>query len=94
MYQCTCCTVRIESSNGTGLTLYNTVGTVTIQYCVFKYNGVLLDKSSIGGGGLQIEFTYCILGDISCKVSDLHYTSNAQYNIISDKKLFKKSIVM
>ena len=77
-------TVTIESSNGTGLTLYNTVGTVTIQYCVFKYNGVLLDKSSAGGGGLQIEFTYCTPDvDSNCKESDPYYSSNAQYNIIS-----------
>ena len=77
-------TVTIESSNGTGLTLYNTVGTVTIQYCVFKYNGVLLDKSSAGGGGLQIELTYCTPDvDSNCKESDPYYSSNAQYNIIS-----------
>ena len=78
-------TVTIESSNGTGLTLYNTVGTVTIQYCVFKHNGVLLDKSNAGGGGLQIEFTYCTPNvDSSCKESDPYYSSNyAQYNIIS-----------
>ena len=59
--------VTIESSNGTGLTLYNTVGTVTIQYCTFNHNnGVSLDKSSVGGGGLQIQFTYCTPGDSSC----------------------------
>ena len=77
-------TVTIESSNGTGLTLYNTVGTVTIQYCVFKYNGVLLDKSS--AGGLQIEFTYCtpeVAIHRNCKESDPYYSSNAQYNITS-----------
>ena len=74
-------TVTIESSNGIGLTLYNTVGTVTIEYCVFKYNGVLLDKSSAGGGGLKIEFTPDV--DSSCKESDPYYSSNAQYNIIS-----------
>ena len=83
-------TVTIESSNGTGLTLYNTVGTVTIQHCMFKYNGVLLDKSSIGGGGLQIKFTYCtpwpdvlIYSKLNCKESDPYYSSNAQYNITS-----------
>ena len=76
--------VTIESSNGTGLALYNTVGTVTIQYCVFKYNGVLLDKSS--AGGLQIEFTYCtpeVAIHRNCKESDPYYSSNAQYNITS-----------
>ena len=90
-------TVTIESSNGTGLTLYNTVGTVTIQYCVFKYNGVLLDKSSAGGGGLQIEFTYCTPGDSNCKESDPYYTSNTQYSIISsvftgNTAMYKQSV--
>ena len=48
--------VVIESSNGTGLTIYNTVGNVTISGCVFKENGVGI---SYGGGGLQIEWSYC-----------------------------------
>ena len=74
--------VTIESSNGTGLTLYNTVGTVTIQYCTFNNNGVLLDKSSVGGGGLQIQFTYCTPGDSSCNKISPYYRSNARYNII------------
>ena len=48
--------VVIESSNGTGLTMYNTVGNVTISGCVFKENGVGI---LYGGGGLQIERSYC-----------------------------------
>ena len=48
--------VVIGSSNGTGLTMYNTVGNVTISGCVFKENGVGI---SYGGGGLQIEWSYC-----------------------------------
>ena len=48
--------VVIKSSNGTGLTIYNTVGNVTISGCVFKENGVGI---SYGGGGLQIEWSYC-----------------------------------
>ena len=74
--------VTIESSNGTGLTLYNTVGTVTMQYCTFNNNGVSLDKSSVGGGGLQIQFTYCTPGDSSCNKISPYYSSNARYNII------------
>ena len=77
--------VAIESSNGTGLTLYNTVGTVTIRYCAFKYNGVSLDKSGTGGGGLQIEFTDCIPGDDGdCKDGVVSYSSNALYNITTN----------
>ena len=48
--------VVIESSNGTGLALYNTVGNVTISGCVFMKNGVGV---SYGGGGLQIQWSYC-----------------------------------
>ena len=48
--------VVIESSNGTGLTMYNTVGNVTISGCVFMENGVGI---LYGGGGLQIEWSYC-----------------------------------
>ena len=48
--------VVIESSNGSGLTMYNTVGNVTISGCVFKENGVGI---LYGGGGLQIEWSYC-----------------------------------
>ena len=48
--------VVIESSNGTGLTIYNTVGNVTISGCSFINNGVGI---SYGGGGLQIEWSYC-----------------------------------
>ena len=76
--------VAIESSNGTGLTLYNTVGTVTIRYCAFKYNGVSLDKSGTGGGGLQIEFTDCTPGDDSDCEDGVSYSSNALYNITTN----------
>ena len=48
--------VVIESSIGTGLTMYNTMGNVTISGCVFFENGVGV---SYGGGGLQIEWSYC-----------------------------------
>ena len=48
--------VVVESSNGTGLTLYNTMGNVTISGCVFMKNGVGI---SDGGGGLQIQWSYC-----------------------------------
>ena len=43
----------IESSNGTGLIMYNTVGNVTIQSCTLRENG---QESSNKGGGILIEF--------------------------------------
>ena len=45
----------IESSNGTGLTIYNTVGNVTISRCDFV-DGLGMPYS---GGELQIEWSYC-----------------------------------
>ena len=52
--------VDVQSSNGTGLSIYDTNGTVNIEYCNFIGNRV--DLSKTGGGGLHIEFTICSPG--------------------------------
>ena len=52
--------VDVQSSNGTGLSMYDTNGTVNIEYCNFIGNRV--DQSKTGGGGLHIEFTICSPG--------------------------------
>ena len=73
--------VVIESSNGTGLTMYNTVGNVTISGCVFKENGVGI---YYGGGGLQIEWSYCNLENKhSCTPSTVDTNNGSLYNIIN-----------
>ena len=76
--------VVIESSNGTGLTMYNTVGNVTISGCVFMENGVGV---SYGGGGLQIEWSYCNPEnewDCSKEVlPSVHVSHGSLYNIIN-----------
>ena len=73
--------VVIESSNGTGLTMYNTVGNVTISGCVFKENGVGV---SYGGGGLQIEWSYCNPENKhSCTPSTVDNNNGSLYNIIN-----------
>ena len=76
--------VVIESSNGTGLTIYNTVGNVTISGCSFIENGVGI---SYGGGGLQIEWSYCDpenKWDCSEKVHSLVINNNdSLYNVIN-----------
>ena len=58
--------VNIISSNGTGLSLYDTNGTVDISHCNFTENGAM-EQSDLGGGGLHIEFTFCSPGHgINC----------------------------
>ena len=56
--------VTIANSTGTGVVMYATVGVVTIQFCAFLSNNAIAS-----GGGLYIEFPYCIPGDTSCLTS-------------------------
>ena len=56
--------VNITSSNGRGLVIYDTNGSVSIKNCVFSDNrGNKSFKG--GGGGLHIEFTFCSPGFVS-----------------------------
>ena len=54
----------VQSSNGTGLSIYDTVGTVSIKNCTFSKNKV--SASQQGGGGLHLEFTICTPGLGNC----------------------------
>ena len=58
--------VNIQSSNGTGLSLYDTNGIVNIRYCNFINNSVWNKSSQSGGGGLHIEFPLCSPGITKC----------------------------
>ena len=73
--------VDISSSNGTGLSLYDTNGEVDIINCNFTDNSIT-DLSGFGGGGLYIEFTICTPGftGTHCK-SHSSLNSNSHYNI-------------
>ena len=65
--------VDIRSSNGTGVSLYDTNGTVNIEYCNFINNNVHNVK---GGGGLHIEFTPCSPGVVgTCSDQKRNYRS-------------------
>ena len=76
--------VVIESSNGTGLTIYNTMGNVTISGCDFVENGFGMPY---GGGGLQIEWSYCDPEkEWDCPEEDpssLDNNNDSLYNIIN-----------
>ena len=56
--------VDIRSSNGTGLSLYDTGGTVEITDCQFTANRLEHGEESLGGGGVHIEFTLCPPGHV------------------------------
>ena len=76
--------VTITETNGIGVVMYSTVGNNVITDCVFQSNKV--DNSTLsGGGGLYIEFSYCVpdIGNCSEKSSNVpsQYTSNAYYDI-------------
>ena len=68
----------IESSNGTGLIMCNTVGNVTIQSCTLGENGQELSNK---GGGILVEFLGYVSRDIYSKLS-VDYQS-AYYSIIN-----------
>ena len=56
--------VNIRSSNGTGVSLYDTGGTVEITDCQFTANRLEHGEESLGGGGVHIEFTLCPPGHV------------------------------
>lgn len=61
--------VMVTNSTGVGMVIYNTIGTNTFHDCHFSENVVKEDDMFPGGGGLAIEFTYCIPGDQECGIS-------------------------
>ena len=74
----------ISNSDGTGLVMYSTVGEVTIQHSYFQSNS-MSSETQEGGGGLYIEFGYCLAGNTSCTNGSpnvpMNFTSGAQYYI-------------
>ena len=87
--------VTVTNSRGVGMVIYSTSGTNTFDNCHFSGNVVTEDDEFPGGGGIAIEFTYCIPGDQECgiatpvmNVSDSTYTfTNCQFlgNVATSK---------
>ena len=68
--------VDVLFSNGTGLSLYNTNGTVVISNCNFANNTLGENSFEPGGGGIRIEFTICtpgIVGNCSGEIYGSNY---------------------
>ena len=80
LLNCTDVTIHrldIRSSNGTGLSLYDTNGTVDISNCNFTDNKLRENLLEPGGGGVRIEFTICtpgIVGNCSGNIHSSNYT--------------------
>ena len=81
--------VGIYDSDGIGLAIFNTNGTVVIGNSKFKYNQVQAPTSNTsirlgGGGGVYIEFTLCPPGVLYgiCNTSSLNdYKTGSHYRI-------------
>ena len=59
--------VVVTESTGTGLVLYSTVGRNMITDSIFSNNEATQEELNRGGGGgVTIEFIFCIPGNVSC----------------------------
>ena len=56
-----------DSPQASGVTMYNTIGVNTFTDCSFSNNSNPSPVSYPGGGGVYIEFSYCLPGNTSCE---------------------------
>ena len=82
--------VWVTNSMGTGAVIYSTTGENSFSHCNFSVNKVPNHMMSVypGGGGLYLEFSYCLPGNLSsCNNTDgksdipYEYVSNSTYHI-------------
>ena len=79
--------VHVNGTKGIGAVMYSTVGSNVIRNCNFSHNAVGAGMDIPGGGGVYIEFSYCLPynGD-KCDSSTnvpTHNRHNAHYKIDS-----------
>ena len=75
-----------ESSDANAITIYNSIGTNNFTYCTFSNNTGLTNCSShlaqAGGGGVYIEFSYCLPGNVDCENgAEVSYTDHNKDSI-------------
>ena len=76
--------VTVSKSNGIGLLIYDTNGSVSITKSFFINNTLnLLEQSRYfsGGGGIYIEFTDCPPGVIQCESTSNYFNKYTEYEI-------------
>lgn len=74
----------LNSSQATGVVMYDTNGVVDIWNCTFAFNRIMIKGArdngiQAGGGGVAIEFSYCKPGDSTCNMRgyDSSYKRNS-----------------
>ena len=101
IYNCTDVTMGrvqvLNSSQATGVIMYDTDGVVDIWSCTFAYNRVVIsedNRTQVGGGGFTIEFAYCKPGDSTCNMMeyDSHYRRNRGSVYTFDNCTFSKNV--
>ena len=78
--------IVVTHSNGTGVVFYSTVGQNFINSSNFTFNKA--PDGNPGGGGVAVEFLYCIPGDVNCNDSEgshipYNYTTGGYYLFIN-----------
>ena len=84
--------VIVTDSSGTGVMMYNVLGTVSIEQSYFIRNEVPIthQDDTPGGGGVYIEFTYCLPSTTNFNTCIPTNHSNANY-IIKDCKFINNT---
>ena len=82
--------VDIQSSNGTGLSMYDTNGKINIEFSNFTNNSGV--QSDVGGGGLHIEFTLCSPGIVG--ICSGHNGSNQHSTITIQNCSFSYNVAI
>ena len=63
--------VEVLDTPGTGMVIYNTIGTNLIHNCTFTNNVFQPYTNYSGGGGLHVEFSYCDVTTIDCLINNI-----------------------
>ena len=84
--------VIVTDGPGTGVMMYDTLGTVIIANCQFIRNKVSLGKSdnTPGGGGVYIEFSYCKPNTTDFTACSPSVLANANYTINNSRFIGNK----
>ena len=77
--------VNISNSNGTGLSIIDTNGTINIINSFFNGNRIAIpaERSNVlsGGGGIYIEYTECAPGVRNCNSSNYPFANNSVISV-------------
>lgn len=78
--------VHFCTTQGISVALYNSIGKIHISNCIFYKATQYHSKNYGGGGGLQIEFSYCPPGIGNCGQASIstQYSSKAVYYITNN----------